>query len=252
MLGGSVAIGARPSSHPPAIDDVALQGDPDPTTGALTIGWTASDPDGDPLTFEIFLLRDGGVAGVSLQPLMLGVSSTSVQIDPANLGGGSAQFRIVATDGVQSAFADSLPFILADKPPRPRILTPEDGITVHLGQLLNLEGEATDPQDGVIPDTGLAWSAAGGSLGPGAKLSLTDLPVGVTEISLTATNSLGLTATASVMVTVTAGLDQPARNPPIPRRSAGMSSRRIAVRRRARRQQRERLWSSRRRAVPRG
>jgi hypothetical protein len=33
--------------------------------------------------------------------------------------------------------------------------------------------------------------------------------VGVTEISLTATNSLDLTATASVMVTVTEGLDQP-------------------------------------------
>jgi hypothetical protein len=186
-------IGATTDSpNPPADDDVALQWDPDPATVALTVGWTASDPDGDPLTFDVFLMRDGEAAGVSLQPLMVGVSSTSVQIDPANLGGGSAQFRVVATDGVQNAFADSLPFILADKPPRPRILTPEDGITVQLGQLLNLEGEATDPQDGVIPDTGLAWSTAGGSLGSGAQLSLTDLPVGATEISLTATSSLSL------------------------------------------------------------
>jgi hypothetical protein len=42
-------------------------------TGTV-ITWS-SDPDGDPLTFDVFLMRDGGAAGVSLQPLMVGVSS---------------------------------------------------------------------------------------------------------------------------------------------------------------------------------
>jgi YVTN family beta-propeller protein len=207
---GSIVIGAKTvSPNPPAISNVALQGQP---TGAITVEWTASDPDGDPLTFDIFLKRDGGNGSVSLQPLMLGLSGTSVQIDTSRFGGGIAQFRVVATDGVQSAFADSPPFTLANKPPRPRILTPGDGTTIYLGQLVNLEGEATDPQlqDGAIPDTTLKWTTPGRILGSGAKLSISDLPVGVNQVTLTATNnSLGLSGTASVTVIVKEVLDLP-------------------------------------------
>jgi hypothetical protein len=154
-------------------------------------------------------MRDGGA---SLQPLMLGLSGTSVQIDTAPFGGGVAQFRVVATDGVQSAFADTSPFTLANKPPRPRILTPGDGTIIYLGQSVNLEGEATDPQlqDGAIPDTTLQWTIPGRTLGSGPRLSISDLPVGVNLVTLTATNnSLGLSGTASVSVTVKEVLDLP-------------------------------------------
>lgn len=192
--------------HRPAISNVVLQGLSDPATGMVTIGWTASDADGVPLTFDIFFTRD---KGVSLQPLMLGVSDTSAQINTADLAGGPAQFRVVATDGVNSASADTPLFTLANKLPNPRILTPGDGATIHVGQLVNLEGEATDAQDGVIPETGLAWSTAGRSLGSGPKLSITDLPAGINQITLTATNSLGLSNTATANVTVKENVDRP-------------------------------------------
>ena len=206
-VAGDVVIGAKTiSPQPPVLSNVALQGQPDPATGAATVGWTASDPDGDPLTFDVFFTRDGGA---SLQPLMLGLSGTSTQIDTARLGGGIAQLRVVATDGVQSASADSPPFTLANRPPRPRILTPGGGAKIYLGQLVNLEGDATDLQDGGIPDTGLTWSTQGGSLGSGARLSVTDLPVGINRVTLTATNSLGILATTSVIVTVGQAVDKP-------------------------------------------
>lgn len=196
------------SPNPPVISNVALQGTPDPTTGIVTVGWTAGDSDGDPLTFDIFFTRDGGN---SLQPLMLGLSGTSIPIDTSRLSGGSAQFRIVATDGVQSAFADSPPFILANKPPVPRILIPGNGTTTYEGQLVNFEGEATDLQlqGGVIPDSALVWTTPGRTLGSGARLSITDLPLGVNVVTLTATNSLGLSAATTARVTVNQSLDQP-------------------------------------------
>jgi YVTN family beta-propeller protein len=204
---GSTVIGTKTvSANPPTISNVALEGAPNPTTGAVTVVWTATDPDGDNLKFDVFFTPDGGA---SLQPLMLGLSGRSVQIDTRPLSGGPAQFRVVATDGVHSAFADTPSFTLPNKPPQPRVLTPGDGTTIHVGQLVNLEGQATDPQDGVIPDTGLAWSTAGGPLGSGARLSITNLPVGVNFVTLTATNSLGLAAATTVSVIVEDNVDVP-------------------------------------------
>jgi YVTN family beta-propeller protein len=203
---GSTVIGQKAvSPNAPVVSGVALQGSPDPA-GLVTIAWNASDADSDPLTYDIFFTRD---LGASLHPLQLGVTEKSAQVDTTRLAGGSAQFRVVATDGVQSAFADTPVFTLTNKPPKPRIASPGDGATIHVGQLINMEGAATDPQDGVIPGAGLTWSIAGRSLGSGSRLSITDLPVGLNQLSLTATNSVGLSATYTATVTVTANVDQP-------------------------------------------
>jgi hypothetical protein len=186
------------SPNPPLIGNVALQGSVSPA-GLATLRWSASDADGDPLTFDIFFTRDNGV---TLQPLMLSLSGSSAQVDTTPLAGGQGQFRVVASDGVNTAHADSAPFTLPNKPPQPYIVTPADGQTLFAGQLLNLEGEATDAQDGVVQDTGLAWSASGTALGSGGKLSLPNLPLGINPITLTATDSLGLSASTTVSVTV--------------------------------------------------
>jgi YVTN family beta-propeller protein len=202
---GERVIAARAvSANPPVFAGVALQGPPDPGTGAVTVQWSASDPDGGTLTYDVFFTRDGGA---SLQPLALGLSGTTAGFDTSDLGGGTAQIRVVATDGVQSAYADTAAFTLPNKPPRPRIVTPALGVTIHAGQLVNLEGEASDAQDGVVAESGLAWSVPGRSLGSGARVSVTDLPVGAHTITLTATNSLGLSGTTTVVVVVKAAAD---------------------------------------------
>jgi hypothetical protein len=197
---GNRVLGARTvSANSPSIGDVALQGAPDPSTGVVTLGWSAADPDGDPLAFDVFFTRDGGAA---VLPLVMGAAGSSVEIPTASLGGGLVQFRVMATDGVHTAVADTAPFSLANKPPRPRIQNPGAGTVTHVGQLVNLEGSSTDPQDGVVPDTGLAWSIPGRSLGSGPRLSVSDLPAGIHEIALTATNSVGLSETTRVAVVV--------------------------------------------------
>lgn len=199
-VAGDKVLGIKKvSSHSPVINDVALVGLPDPATGTVTLGWTASDADGDPLKFNVYYIRNGGE---SLQPLFLNSSKRSMQIDTAQLGGGSAQFRVVVTDGVNSSTADTQPFAMANKPPRLRIQNPGDGTTIHLGQLVNLEGIVTDLQEGAIPDDSMVWTMPGRTLGTGSILSVTDLPIGINKVTLTATNSLGLSDATSVIINV--------------------------------------------------
>jgi hypothetical protein len=204
---GGRVIGSRAvSASAPAIGNVAVQTASNPATGVVTVDWSASDADGDPLDFDIFYTRD---QGASLQPVMLGVSGQSAQIDTSKLPGGPGQFRVVATDGVNTASADSASFTLANKLPVPRILAPGAGATIFEGQLVNLEGRATDPQDGVIAESGLAWSVSGRALGAGGKVSVSDLARGVNQVMLQATNSLGLSSTGEIVITVLANVEQP-------------------------------------------
>ncbi|GIW45534.1 MAG: hypothetical protein KatS3mg077_2816 [Candidatus Binatia bacterium] len=203
---GQVLVSQVISANPPVIGGVALRGASNPVTGTVTLVWNASDPDGDVLRFDILYSRDGGA---SLQPLAIGLARTSLQVDTAPLGGGPALLRIVATDGVNTARADSPLFTVANKPPRPRILLPADGTRVHFGQLVNFSGEAEDLQDGGVSGSNLVWTAGTRTLGRGPLLSVSDLPVGTNRIALTATNSLGLSASTTINVIVDDDLTLP-------------------------------------------
>lgn len=207
LADSQVLVSETLSANPPAVSDVALQGAPDPVTGTVTLAWSASDPDGDPLSFDVLYSVDGGS---NFQPLQLNVGASPAQIDTRPLGGSSsAVLRVVASDGVQSAHADSAPFTMEDKPPQPQILLPTDGTQIHYGQLLNFIGEALDAQDGSVSGANLVWSNQAGQLGTGALLSIDDLPVGTNTITLEATNSKGLSASTQITVVVDDDLDWP-------------------------------------------
>lgn len=188
------------SANPPAVSNVALAGAPSPVTGTVTLNWTASDPDGDPLIFDILYQRTGETG---FRPVHLGVSGNSAQIDTALFSGGGAMLRVVASDGGHTAQADTAPFTVASKPPRVAVLNPVNGLRIQYGQLVNFSGEAFDLQDGWLGGASLVWrNHKGQVLGAGPFLSLADLAVGTNTITLTATNSSGMTASASVMVVV--------------------------------------------------
>jgi hypothetical protein len=212
------------SAHPPTVSNVAIQGAPQMVAGIVTLAWSASDDDGDTLTVDIHYSADGGA---SFQPLQVGVGeggapssnetsvrtatqTGSVEIDTTPLAGSdNAILRVVASDGVNTGQGDTDPFVMADKPPQPRILLPADGTQVHYGRLVNFSGEAMDVQDGSVASADLVWSTQQGQLGTGALLSADDLPVGINEVTLTATNSGGLSASTSVTVFVDDDLDLP-------------------------------------------
>lgn len=203
---GAVLYRQAISASPPQVSNVRLQGAPTPASGTVTLAWNASDADGGTLRAEVLFSRDGGDTFV---PLLAGVSGTSAPINTALVGGGDVIFRVVVSDGVQSAAADSAPVAVAPQPPAPQIIAPVDGTRLEWGQLVNLRGEALDPQDGSVASTGLAWSNQNGPLGTGPQLSIADLPVGTNVITLTATNSAGLSASTSVSVVVGDDLSEP-------------------------------------------
>jgi hypothetical protein len=196
---GAVLTEAPISASAPTVSGVSVSGSA-PLTGTVTLSWDAVDPDGDALTYDIHYSMDGGT---TFQPLRYGVGGTSAAIDTSALGGTSGGvFRVVASDGANTAQADSAPVAVAVKPPQVAITLPADQLHVQWGQLVNFSGEAFDPQDGSLGDTSLEWSLNGVSLGYGALLSKADLPVGTNVLTLGATDSAGQSAAATVTVIV--------------------------------------------------
>jgi Viral BACON domain/PKD domain len=205
-LADGVVLGSYPlSANPPTISGVTLAKPPNPVIGTVTLSWKAGDPDGGALSFDLSYSRDGGL---TFMPLRFGVKGTSTQVDTGPLGGSaSAVFRVTASDGANLASADSAPFVMAAKPPVVRILNPQDGLHIQHGQIINLEAEADDAQDG--SEVTYSWKTQGGTFGSGDRVTVGILAIGANTITVTATNSHGQSASDSIKVYVGDDLNLP-------------------------------------------
>ena len=196
---GQVLASANVSANMPVVSNVTLQGAPNPVTGTVTLNWNASDADGGVLHYDVLYSHDGGSSWVTAQS---NLSNASAAIDTSTLGGGTAQFRVIASDGANTGHGDSAPFMMANKPPIAMILTPGETHHIHYGQLVNFSGAALDWQEGGVTGSGLVWTTNTGVLGTGEQVSSDSLPVGTNVITLTATNAAGQSAIATVTVIV--------------------------------------------------
>ncbi len=203
LTNDAIMAEAPVSANPPQLSNVALQNPPNPVAGTVTLTWAASDPDGDPLTFDLAYSRD---AGVTFHPLQVGITGDSAEIDADALGGGLGFFRLTASDGVHLAQATSPVYVVAAKPPQPYILSPGDDAVFQWGQTIHLNGIAYDLQDGILKEENLLWRLGDTliALGTGSSVTLNpgDLPVGTSEIRLIATNASGKTASTSIIITL--------------------------------------------------
>lgn len=187
------------SANAPVVSNVALQAASNPVTGLATLSWTAVDADNDSLIFDIYYSQDNGT---SYEPVVFGVVDSSYALDTDKLGGSStAVFKVVANDGVNTGFAASAPLNIAIKAPLPQIINPADGAQVDWGQLVTLEGDAFDYQEGGLP-TQFVWSNQYGVLGRASSISIEDLPVGENTITLEVTNGEGVSASTTITVIV--------------------------------------------------
>jgi hypothetical protein len=206
--GGQVIDARDRSANPPTVEVTS------PAPGAqiqqatpLVVDWTASDPDGDPLTFSI-LFSDTG--GETWETLATGLSGESFEIDPDLLPGGqSSQVRVVASDGFNGASADSGVFFVPTHPPQVEILSPMEGGVFYPGQLVVLEGSAFDLEDGQLIGDRLEWSSSlDGPLGTGTYTDTVGLSTGQHVITLLATDYDAEQSQAQRTITVLAG-DEP-------------------------------------------
>ena len=109
---------------------------------------------------------------------------------------------MIASDGVLSSVCDGAAFTVEAKAPSVQIITPEDGLRVLWGTLVNFTAEITDPQQAPILDADIVWSNAYRTLGTGPFISPTDLEVGTNVVTVSVTNAAGFTSQASVTVLV--------------------------------------------------
>jgi hypothetical protein len=168
----------------------------------LDLKWTASDPDGDVISYMVRYSSDGGqtwkAVGISLpQP--------TLTLDLSQLGAAErGLLQILASDGVNTGVATLGPFILGRKGPSVTIIAPVEGTVIQAGQPLILLGSGQDPEDGTLPDESLVWTSnLSGILGTGQTLQLDKgLPVGTHVITLTAQDSDGNQTSQRVAIKV--------------------------------------------------
>ena len=176
-------------------------------SGEQTISWTATDLDGDTLTYDVLYSADGGenwfvVAVHHDQP--------SFVWDTDSVPGGSqSRIRVLATDGVNTGQddSDSL-FTVARKFPEPVIVSPADQAQSFLNERIIFEGVGFDIEDGPLADDALIWSSdLDGSIGTGGSVALSDLSSGKHTIVLSVQDSDGNVGDASIMVNVSSAVD---------------------------------------------
>ena len=202
------------SAHAPVVASLSQSGGAVmPPSGAVTVGWSGSDADGDPLLATVQYSFD---AGATWTGLAAGLGGSSFTFDAARLAGTrghpDGRLRVLLGDGVLTGYADSAPFVVPDKAPRLRIASPLPGSRYELGQTVALEAVVEDPEDGALDGAAIAWSSdLDGPLGSG-RLQQPRLTEGTHQLSVVATDTEGASTTATVTVKVARALD-PGRPP---------------------------------------
>jgi hypothetical protein len=173
--------------------------------GEYEVAWTGSDPDGDPLRYVLQHSADGGRTWKALATNLVGQTYT---LDATRLAGSEmVRLRILASDGVNTSHDESDGvFAVEAKSPEAMITSPVPGRVFEPGELVLMEGAATDLEDGPInDDSRFTWfSSVQGELGLGQQLWVTGLERGWHTITLRVTDSDGFTSesTATILVGV--------------------------------------------------
>jgi len=204
----------RVSAHAPVVSAVTLTtGNTIPASGPVTISWTASDADGDPLVADVLWSRD---AGTTFEPLASGITQPSYTLEAGRLSGTHGQpkgvVRVMVRDPVNSALADRASLTTRGAAPRVRIATPFAGASFTRGQHLALEAFASDVEDGPL-DRSVTWrSDRDGALGTGGHITAR-LSAGDHLITAQVVDTDVRTSSASTIVHVFDVL--PAGGPPV-------------------------------------
>ena len=204
LAGETVVISKTAGINPPV---VAIQTPIASTVvgDELTIQWTASDP--DPADRLMFTVQYSHNNGASWRTLAINLPSTpeisnTLTISVAGVLHGSAAnaalIRVLASDGINTQTSTSQGFTVPNSPPFVAIAVPTAGETLIGGEAILLEGTATDPEDGGLDTSALAWQVDGVVVGTGSTLAVPGLASTVHTAALAATDANSQTMTATV------------------------------------------------------
>lgn len=200
LKGDAVLAELRASATAPTVKVLSPNGG-ERLGGQVDIRWQGGDADGDRLAYDVAYSPDGGT---HWKAITMGATGTSLRVAAGEFEASrTGVVRVTARDGFRTTSdVSDAAFEAPDGPPAlALVLSPGDGRTFRLGDLVVLDGTASDLTDGLVAN--LSWrSDRDGPLGTGREVTTRNLSAGVHRITLTATDTSGGTAEMAVTITV--------------------------------------------------
>ena len=179
------------SENKPVVSFAAIPADEE-LSGKYTVKWEGEDKDGDKLYYELWYSPDGE----DWMCLASNITVTSYEVDFDTLPGGKeAMLFLYATDGVNTAFAESNSFTVEYK--APEVLTEQtEPMKFKVTDEIYFEVDVYDPQDGYMyePEGQIVWTDKKGEVVSEDYALLFfpyELSIGEHTFTMTATNSGG-------------------------------------------------------------
>jgi hypothetical protein len=210
MQDNTVLAQLQPGANPPTVSLITPAGG-ETFDSQMTISWRASDPDSnDRLLFTVQYSPDNGQTWRVLLtgfPNLSGTDTATVDLRslsgiPASTTGG--RIRVLASDGYNTAMTLSQPFTVPNRAPQPTISMPWPGQSIPAGQPVQLQGMASDAEDGGLSGAALRWTVDGQDAGTGQTRLIAGLAPGQHTVTLTARDSAGREQSTSTTLTVEA------------------------------------------------
>jgi hypothetical protein len=134
----------------------------------VTVTWTATDADHDPLRVAVGFSQDGGK---SWRQLWVGPNTGSAAIPRRQLTTSSdARLRVLASDGFNASAAPSGALTVTAVAPLVRFAEPIDGLTIRRGGLVALQADGQDGDGNPIPASQVKWYDGNTLLGNGLAI----------------------------------------------------------------------------------
>jgi ligand-binding sensor domain-containing protein len=169
----------------------------------INVTWAANDLDGDPLQFGLDYSADNGATWTMINPFITGNSLmwTPGYVTATN----TARVRVRASDGFNTAFATSAPFVLTAQAPEAIILSPENGEVFAEGEVIELQGLSLT-NNGMNAGS-FSWKLNTVTVGATRTVTTPLTAIGVNTITLQVTAN-ALTGSRSITVTVIPDYDR--------------------------------------------
>jgi hypothetical protein len=191
------------SANAPTINLVSPNGGTFNAGAPISVTWTANDLDSNPLQFALDYSSDNGATWLKLNPKIIG---TSYLWTPGYVTATTtAKVRVRASDGFNTEYATSNPFVLTAKAPEAIILTPDNGATLAEGEVIDLGGlSLTNSGENAGAFT---WKINNVTVGNTRTITTPVTAVGVNTITLQV-DANALSGTRSITVTVIPDYDR--------------------------------------------
>ena len=193
-------IEANPTA--PTCSISAISEHPGEPEGIWDISIDANDPGGDPITARTTIVWDDGESIVAITRGPAGSISFNRDGLPGNT---TMTARVEVSDGLNTGYCESQPFMLDNSPPAIHFTNVEEPAIVGGSQQIVIHAPAWDTEDGILTDDDVTWTSdLDGTLGTGTSLraSAWTLSEGTHLLTATATDSDGETVAVSFVLSV--------------------------------------------------